>query len=173
MDTSWGTCPSMPVCASRCRGHASSFPPGRQLAGHRYSRKEQRDRSPALFGLANQRISRRHKQPVISKRSQSGSAECVATIPREAISRPGLGAQVGAMEQLRRLIPANPGDRLDQGEELYVLSNQQTVSHSLCSSTLVFINAASPYCGAARHLRLRQRAIAPVGPHRPLASACK
>jgi hypothetical protein len=38
------------------------------------------------------------------------------------------GAQVGATEQLRRLIPADPGDRLDQGEELYVLSNQQMPS---------------------------------------------
>src|SRR5262249_16456954 len=60
-----------------------------QLAAHRYSRKEQRDRRPALCTLANQRISRRYKQPVISKCSQSGSAKRVPTIPRQAISRPG------------------------------------------------------------------------------------
>jgi len=60
-----------------------------KLAGHRRSRKEQRDRSPAFCGLANQRIDRRHEQPVISKRSQGGSADRVPTIPRDAISRPG------------------------------------------------------------------------------------
>src|SRR5262249_26578756 len=50
---------------------------------------EQRDRGPALCALANQRISWRHRRPVISKRTQSGGAGRVSTIPREAISRPG------------------------------------------------------------------------------------
>jgi hypothetical protein len=57
------------------KAQSSSFPPDRQLAGHRSGRKEQRDSSPALCAIANQRQDRRHDQPVIPKLSQARSAD--------------------------------------------------------------------------------------------------
>jgi len=60
---------------------------------------------------------------------------------------------------------------LDTQERTLRLRSRAAVRGRLDAGDL--INAASPYCGADGGHRPRQRAIAPVGLHRPLPSVCR